>query len=92
VVITAYRKDEDEWTWDERRQLELRPDYQLIVQALDRDGVSGNSVVFECPFPADPDLLGSGVLECTQTFEGSAPFVASLRVEIEAAAGPPAMP
>jgi hypothetical protein len=92
VVTTAYRGDVDEATWDERRQLQLRPDYQLIVQAVDRDGVTSNSVVFECTFPADPDLLGSGVLECMQTFQGSAAFAASLRVELEAAATPVAMP
>jgi hypothetical protein len=93
VVTTAYKKDEDAWTWDERRQLRLRPDYQLNVQALDRDGVTSNPVVFECMFPADPDLLGSGLLECAQRFDGvGASFEASLRVAIEPAAGAPAMP
>ncbi|HMI94574.1 MAG TPA: hypothetical protein VK509_24540, partial [Polyangiales bacterium] len=93
AFATGYKKDEDEWTWEERRQLKLRPDYQLSVQALDRDGVSASSVVFECTFPADPDLLGSGLLECTHRFDGAgASFEASLRVAIEPAAGTPAMP
>lgn len=93
-VTTGYKEDVDEWTWDERRQLQLRPDYQLTVQVLDRDGPSSNPVVFECTFPADPDLLGSGLLECTHRFEGAGgvPFDASLRIAIEAAAGPAVIP
>lgn len=76
----------DEGDWDVSERLMLRPEYQITLQALDRDGVLEN-LVFECSMPADAELLGSGTLSCKQTFTGSTglTFEASITVSIQAA-------
>jgi hypothetical protein len=75
--------DHDEAEWDIDQQIALRPEYEITLQAIDRDGPA-EDVIFECTMAADADLLGSGTLSCNQTFTGTSgkPFMASIAVTI----------
>jgi hypothetical protein len=75
------QQDSAEWTQVTKRELLLRPEYEIVLRALDQDGL-GAELVFECSVPAAPDLLAAGTLSCGKTFKGAGAFARSFDATI----------
>ena len=70
VGTTQVIEKADEGTWMLATPIELLllASSEIVLKVLDRDG-DGGEPIFECGIAADPDVLGAGVLICTQSFQ-----------------------
>lgn len=78
----------DAHEWKVSKQLLLRSEFEIVLTAFDSDGLVATPV-FSCAVLAEPELLGTGTVSCTKTFEVPLrdPFVAKISISVRPASG-----